>query len=102
MIVKIPTSFEIYRLCRIPFAKFFLNDYFYQIRLMKSIVYKPKSNIEFKFLTNLLDKLGINFSPLSEQELEDIGLSKLMQDIDKTKEVSRVEIMKKLNSTLNS
>jgi HD-GYP domain-containing protein (c-di-GMP phosphodiesterase class II) len=41
---------------------------------------------------------GKNMSNLSKEELEDIGLAKLMHNIGKTKKESRLEIMKKLNS----
>lgn len=64
---------------------------------MKALVITPKSDIEYKFLSNLLTKLGVGVSSLSKEELEDIGLSKLMHNIDRTKIVSRSEIMKKLN-----
>lgn len=64
---------------------------------MKTLVITPKSEHEFKFLSDLLTKLGVGVSSLSKEELEDIGLAKMMHDIDKTKKASRSEIMKKLN-----
>lgn len=71
-----------------------LFEYFF----MKALVITPKNDIEFKFLTDLLNRLGIGSSELSKDELEDIGMSKLMQGIDKTKKASRSEIMKKLSA----
>lgn len=65
---------------------------------MKTIVITPKSDDEFKFIADLLKKLGISSSTLSQDELEDIGMSKLMHDIDKSKKASRKEIMQKLSS----
>jgi len=65
---------------------------------MKSLVITPKNETEFKFLADLLKKLGINSSALTPEELEDIGLYKLMQAADRTKKVGREEIMKKLSS----
>jgi reverse gyrase len=65
---------------------------------MKALVITPKSNDEFKFLANLLKKLGVNSSALSYEDLEDIGMSKLMRDVDKTKKATRTEIMKKLSA----
>lgn len=50
------------------------------------------------FITDLLKKLGISSSTLTQDELEDIGLSKLMRDVDKSKMADRDEIMKKLSS----
>ena len=65
---------------------------------MKVLVITPKNNDEFKFLANLLKKLGVNSSALSYEDLEDIGMSKLMRDVDKTKKATRTEIMKKLSA----
>ena len=65
---------------------------------MKALVITPKNENEFKFVADLLKKLGVSSSTLSEEELEDIGMSKLMRDIDKSKKASRAEIMKKLTA----
>jgi hypothetical protein len=62
---------------------------------MKALVITPKNDNEFKFLADLLKKLGVSSSALSYEDLEDIGMSKLMRGIDKTKKASRTEIMKK-------
>ena len=65
---------------------------------MKAMVITPKSQTEFKFINDLLKKLGISASPMTEEELEDIGLSKMLKSVDKTKKVSRESIMQKLRS----
>ncbi len=65
---------------------------------MKAIVIKPKNNNEYKFISNLLRKLGVGSSPLSLEEIEDIGLSRLMRGLDKQKKASRAEVMKKLSA----
>ena len=65
---------------------------------MKALVIKPKNESEYKFLTDLLKKLGVGTATLSKDELEDIGMSKLMHEVDKTKKVSCAEIMKKLST----
>ncbi|MEO9210081.1 MAG: hypothetical protein ABI208_03235 [Ginsengibacter sp.] len=65
---------------------------------MKALVITPKDDSEFKFVTDLLKKLGIGSSALTKEDLEDLGMSKLMHDIDKTKKVTRAEIMKKLSN----
>ena len=65
---------------------------------MKALVITPKNDNEFKFVADLLKKLGVSSSTLSEDELEDIGMSKLMRGIDKSKKASRAEIMKKLTT----
>ena len=71
---------------------------FLYLSIMKALVITPKSDNEYKYLSNLLTKLGVGISSLSKEELEDIGLAKMMHNIDKTKKASRSEIMKKLNS----
>ncbi|HNR15600.1 MAG TPA: hypothetical protein PKG90_02915 [Chitinophagaceae bacterium] len=65
---------------------------------MKALVITPKNDNEFKFLADLLKKLGVSSSALSYEDLEDIGMSKLMRGIDKTKKASRAEVMKKLSA----
>jgi hypothetical protein len=65
---------------------------------MRALVITPKDDSEFKFLADLLEKLGVSSSALSYEDLEDIGMAKLMRGIDKTKKASRAEIMKKLSA----
>ena len=71
---------------------------FLYICFMKALVITPKNDNEFKFLADLLKKLGVSSSELTQDELEDIGMSKLMRGVDKTKKASRAEIMKKLSA----
>jgi hypothetical protein len=63
---------------------------------MKAMVITPKSESEFKFLTDLLNKLNVTSSIMTEEEVEDLGLSKMLKGVDKTKKVSRASIMNKL------
>lgn len=65
---------------------------------MKALVITPKNENEFKFLSDLLKKLGVGSSALTQEEFEDIGISRLMRGVDKTKKASRAEIMKKLST----
>jgi hypothetical protein len=65
---------------------------------MKAIVVTPRNDDEFRFVARLLKKLGVNSAPLSQDDLEDIGLSSLMRRVDKSKKASRAEIMKKLSA----
>ena len=66
--------------------------------VMTAIVVTPKSKTEFRFIAELLKKLGVGSSTLTTEEMEDIGMSKLMNNVDKTKKVSRASIMKKLTA----
>ncbi len=49
---------------------------------MNSIVINPKDFVELNFLKSLLEKLGVQPKVLSEEDIEDLGLSVLMKDID--------------------
>ena len=65
---------------------------------MKAIVITPKNQSEFKFLSDLLKKLDIMSVPMEEEEFEDLGLSKMLKAVDKTKKVSKESIITKLMS----
>jgi len=63
---------------------------------MTSLVITPKTNSELKLIEQLLKGLGIPSRSLTEEEKEDMGLSILMKQADRSKKVSRETIMKKL------
>ena len=65
---------------------------------MKALVITAKSQTEYKFLSDLLKKLGISAATMSEEELEDLGLAKLMKSVNRSKKVSRETVMAKLRS----
>lgn len=65
---------------------------------MKAMVITPKNPREFKFLSDLLKKLDILSSTITEEEVEDLGLSKLLKKVDKTKKVSKESVLRKLKS----
>lgn len=66
--------------------------------LMKGLVIKTKNQTEFKFLTDLLKKLGIASTTIPVEDLEDLGLLKLMKAANRSKKVSREAVMAKLKS----
>ena len=55
---------------------------------MKAIMIKSKNEVELKFLTDLLKKLGINANVLDIEDIEDIGLSLMMKKEDRSKKVN--------------
>jgi len=65
---------------------------------MKSIVITPKDSKELKLIAELLKKMGISSTILSEEEKEDAGLLILMKEADKNEIVSRKEIADKLQN----
>ena len=69
---------------------------FFIFTSMSSIVVKPKNIEEFQFLTELLKKLNIEAKVLSDEQVEDLGLSFLMKEADRKDVVSKEEIMSKL------
>jgi hypothetical protein len=64
----------------------------------RAIVVKPQSEVDMKFLSNLLEKLGIQSTLIDAEMIEDLGMSILMNDVDRTKKVSRATTVKKLRS----
>jgi hypothetical protein len=65
---------------------------------MKAIVITPKDDSEFQFISDLLKKLGVDSSTLTEEELEDMGMAKLMRGVDKNKKANRDAMVKKLTA----
>jgi hypothetical protein len=63
---------------------------------MKPIIITPKDKAEFAFLKGLLNKLKVSARELTDEEIEDFGMSVLMKQADRSRKVSRESIMKKL------
>lgn len=63
---------------------------------MSSIVVSPKNSKELQFITDLLEKLGVESKVISDEEAEDLGLSLLMKEVDRSELVSEEEILAKL------
>ncbi|MFZ1081164.1 MAG: hypothetical protein WAO19_04480 [Candidatus Kryptoniota bacterium] len=64
--------------------------------MSRALIVKPKTKSDLRFLSDLLNKLGIKSSLVDDEAIEDAGLSSLMKEADRTKRVSRKSIMKKL------
>lgn len=62
---------------------------------MSSIVINPKDPKELQFLSDLLQKLGVDLKILSNEDLEDLGLAMLMKGVDRSEKVSESEISRK-------
>lgn len=63
---------------------------------MDSILITPRDTKELRLLQEMLGKMKIHTTRVSQEEKEDLGLSHLMKGVDRTKKVSRNTIMKKL------
>jgi hypothetical protein len=64
--------------------------------IMDSIIANPKNEEEFRLIKALLEKMGIENRVISYEEIDDLGLSILMKDIDRTDKVSEKNILTKL------
>jgi hypothetical protein len=65
---------------------------------IKKIIITPRSQDEFKLMSILLDKLGIFSTVMSEEELEDVGLSHLLRSVDREEKVSKKSVFRKLKN----
>ena len=66
---------------------------------MKALVVKAKNQSEMKFISDLLEKLGVQSTVMEIEEVEDRAMSILMKKADRSKKVSRETIMKKLKAS---
>lgn len=62
---------------------------------MSSIVVNPKNPQELQFISELLQKLGVDAKVLSDEDSEDLGLAVLMRDVDRSDVASEDEVMAK-------
>lgn len=64
---------------------------------MEALVIKSDSKKDLNKLKKLIQDMGMESTLLSNEDIEDLGLSILIEEADRNKTVSRDEIMKKLN-----
>ena len=65
---------------------------------MSTVIIDTKDKGELRLVTDLMKRLGIGTKILSDREKEDLGLSLMMKEVDRTKRVSRDTIMRNLRS----
>ena len=65
---------------------------------MSSIVIHPKDKEELALISKLLKKMGVKSRILSESDLEDLGLSLLMKEVNRDEIVAEEEILYKLTN----
>jgi len=71
----------------------------YVYSLMSSILINTRDDKELTLITQLLQKMGVESKVLSKSEIEDIGLSIMMKEVDKTDLVNEEEINYKLRNS---
>ena len=64
---------------------------------METLLVTVKDRNEMQLVSDMLKKMRITTKRLSEEEHEDLGLSKLMKQAKRTEKVSRDQVMKTLN-----
>lgn len=64
----------------------------------KSFIITPKDPSEAKLLQELIKRMGLAGRVLTEEELEDAGLSVAMSQVDRTKLADKTRIMRKLRA----
>lgn len=65
---------------------------------MNTLIVQTKDKSELKLVTDILRKMRINSKVLKSEDLEDMGLMKLMKQADRKQTVSREDVMEKLGS----
>jgi hypothetical protein len=65
---------------------------------MKSVIITPRNKDEFQFVTDLFISLNVADKKLSITDTENLGLAILMQESDRSKNVSEKIILRKSKS----
>ena len=64
---------------------------------MKGMVISTESASDFKLIADLVKKLGIASAAITEEQIEDLGLTLALKSVNKTKKVSRDKVLRKLS-----
>jgi len=64
---------------------------------METLVVTVKDKHEMQLVSDVLKKMRINAKQLTKEEREDLGLSKLMKQANRSEKVSREQVMKSLS-----
>lgn len=63
---------------------------------METLLITTKDKQELNFVTEFLKRMRIKVEKISIEDKEDIGLTKLMKEVDRTQTVSYDEVLSKL------
>ena len=64
---------------------------------METLVVTVKDKHEMQLVSDILKKMRINAKHLTKEEREDLGLSKLMKQANRSEKVSREQVMELLS-----
>lgn len=65
---------------------------------MEALIIKSEDKKELDLIKKLVKKMGIQSKSLTEEEMEDIGMTILMNEVDRTQYASREEVMDVLDT----
>ncbi len=63
---------------------------------METLIVTVKDERELQFVSDMLKKMRISSKRISNEEREDFGMTKLMQQSDRSEKVSRDQVIAKL------
>lgn len=64
---------------------------------METLIIQSENSRDIKLLKEIVTKMGLKSAQLSEEQAEDIGLSLLMKDADRSKTILRQTVMEILD-----
>ncbi len=65
---------------------------------MDALIIKSNDKRELALIKELVQKMGLESKSLTAEEMEDIGMSIMLNEVDRTKRVPEEEIMEILDS----
>ena len=63
---------------------------------MSAILVQTKNENDLQFISSLLKRMKVKTKVMDDEELEDLGLSVLIRDVDRTKKISEESVLRKL------
>jgi len=64
---------------------------------METLIIQSENSHDIKLLKEIVTKMGLKTAQLTQEQAEDIGLSLLMKEADRSKTVSRKTVMEILD-----
>ena len=63
---------------------------------METLILNSKSTSDLKLLAELAKKLGVTVKYLTDEEIEDMGMLKYLEEVDRDEIVAKESVMAKL------
>lgn len=65
---------------------------------MESLLITPRNKTEQKLLADLLTKMNVKVSVLTDDDKEDLGMAALLKEADRSKKVTKQAVLQKLKA----